>query len=418
MGSSSTRKKAIVKVMMFGIIPCILGTAIGQYLRWSGTVWLTDAGGFWPVVCLGASLATFIKLAVSPVPDRTLHACAWLVIAWTWLYFPFWLTAAEIPRSSAVVSKDGRVFIAGESARQLDSKVFLLTGRSGIRIVHNVVGTATVRSVEMQYRFAEKYIANRSDREDVSKSLIGAVDALLAVESTKSRSSRIALFEAREAQDRLIDSICRAVDSDGSACPVKLTLTPQVAARSVGGVWSKHYSEQEAINEKHLPTLVQLLTQDSSPLVAREVICALFMDLAGTTADMVKVARRSRMLDDGQFDELIRRVLVSPEGGDYALTILVDVNRLDQDQRRSLRAKVLREASIELIISHVVPLRISDAEIQQLVPRMRTAFGPNPSVAVTILEVFGERLPRETQEDAVRAIADARASYALTALRT
>src|SRR5262245_55157860 len=110
MGSSSSRKTAIVKVATFGIIPCILGTAIGQYLRWSGTVWLTDASGFWPIVCLGASFVTFIKLAVSPVRDRTLHAWAWLVITWTWLYFPFWLTAAEIPRSSAVVSKDGRVF--------------------------------------------------------------------------------------------------------------------------------------------------------------------------------------------------------------------------------------------------------------------------------------------------------------------
>src|SRR6476646_3240905 len=152
MGSSSTRKKAIGKVMMFGIIPCILGTAIGQYLRWSGTVWLTDAGGFWPIVCLGASLATFIKLAVSRVPDRTLHACAWLVITWTSLYLPFWLTAAEIPRSSAVVSKDGRVFIANEAAREPGSKVFLLTGRSGTKIVNNVVGTTTVNSVEVKYR--------------------------------------------------------------------------------------------------------------------------------------------------------------------------------------------------------------------------------------------------------------------------
>jgi hypothetical protein len=417
MGSSSTRKKAIAKVMMFGIIPCILGTGIGQYLRWSGTIWLTDAGGFWPVVCLGASLATFIKLAVTPVRDRSLHVWAWLVITWTWLYFPFWLTATEIPQTSAVVSKDGRVFIASESARQPGNKVFLLAGRGGNRIVPNAVGTVTVNSVDVKYRFAEPHIARRSDGEDVSKPLIGAVNAVLTVESTKSRSSRIALFEAREAYDRLIESICRAIDQDGRACPVKLTLTPQIAARSVGGVWSRHYTEQEAINEKHLPTLVQLLTQDNLPLRARDVVCELFMDLAGTTADLVKVARRSRMLDEGQFDELIRRVLVAPDGGDDALSILVDVNRLNQEQRLALRAKVVREASIELIVKHVVPLRIFDAEIQQLVPRMRSAFGLNPGVAVSALEVFGERLPRETQHDAVRAIVEARASYALAALR-
>src|SRR5882672_3019217 len=157
MESSSTRPNAMLKATAFGIIPCILGIGIGQYLRWSGTIWLTDAGGFWPVVCLGASLATFIKLSVTPVRDRTLHFWAWLVITWTWLYFPFWLTAAEIPQSSAVVSKDGRVFVAGDSARQPSSKVFLLTGRGGNRIVRNVVGTTTVNSVEVKYRFAEPY---------------------------------------------------------------------------------------------------------------------------------------------------------------------------------------------------------------------------------------------------------------------
>jgi hypothetical protein len=417
MGSSSTRKRTVGKVMMFGIIPCILGIGIGQYLRWSGTIWLTDAGGFWPVVCLGASLATFIRLAIAAVPDRTLHVCAWLVITWTWLYFPFWLTAVEIPQSSAVVSKHGRVFIASESARQPGNKVFLLTGRGGNRIVRNAVGTATVNSVDMKYRFAEPFIARRSDEEDVSKPLIGVVNAALAVESTKSRSSRIALFEARETLDQFIESICRTVEPTGSGCPLKLTLTPQIAARSVGGVWSKHYTEQEAIQEKHLPTLVQLLTQDNSPLGARDVVFALFMDLARTTADMVKVARRSRMLDEAQFDELIRRVLVAPDGGDDALSIVVDVNRLNQGQRLALRAKVLREASIELIVRYVVPLRICDAEIQQLAARMRSAFDLNPGVAVSALEVFGERLPRETQDDAVRAIANTRASYALAALR-
>src|SRR4051812_31239456 len=86
MESSSTRHNAIVKLMVFGIVPCILGVGIGQYLRWSGTIWLTDAGGFWPIACLAASLATFIKLAVTSDRDRTLYVAAWLTIVWTWLY--------------------------------------------------------------------------------------------------------------------------------------------------------------------------------------------------------------------------------------------------------------------------------------------------------------------------------------------
>ena len=283
---------------MFGIIPCVLGVGIGQYLRLSGVIWLTDAGGFWPVVCLGASLATFINLAVTSVRDRTLEVCAWLVITWTWLYFPFWLTAAEIPQSSAVVSRDGRVSIAGDSARQPGNKVFLLAGRGGNKIVRNVTGTATINSLEVKYRFAEPYIAGRRDEEDVSKPLIGAVSSALAVESTKSRSARIALFETPKAHGRLIEDICRAVVQDGGACPIKLTLTPQVAAKNVGGVWSKHYTEQEAINEKHLPTLVQLLTQDNSQLGARDAVYSLFMEIADAPGEMAKVARRSRMLDE------------------------------------------------------------------------------------------------------------------------
>ena len=57
------------------------------------------------------------------------------------------------------------------------------------------------------------------------------------------------------------------------------------------------------------------------------------------------------------------------------------------------------------------------AEIQQLAARMHSAFERDPGVAVSVLEVFGERLPRETQDDAVRVIVGARASYALAALR-
>ena len=417
MESTATRKSTTSKVLVFGLIPCILGVGIGQYLRWSGVIWLTDAGGFWPIVCLGASLAAFARFAMSSVRDRTLEVWAWLVITWTWLYFPFWLTAVEIPHSSAVVSKDGRVFIASESARQPGNKMFLLAGPGRNQIMRNVAGTATINSIEVKYRFADPYIARRSDEEDVAKPLIDAVRSALAVESGKSRSTRIALFETHKAQDRLIKDICNTITEDGGACPAKLTLKPQIAATGVGGVWSKHYTEQEAINEKHLPTLVHLLTRDSLPLASRDAVYALFMEIADTTSEMVKVARRSRMLDERQFEELIERIVVTPNGGDDALGILVEVNRLNQGQRLALRSKVLREARIELIVQHVVPLRILDADIQQLVPRMRSAFDQEPGVAVSTLEVFGERLPQATQDDALRAILNARAVHALAALR-
>ena len=416
MESSSTRHNAMMKVTVFGIIPCILGVGIGQYLRWSSTIWLTDAGGFWPIACLGASLAAFIKLATTSVRDRTLHTSAWLMITWTWLYFPLWLTATGVPQSSAVINKDGRVFVASESSRHQGTKAWLLNARGGNRIVRNVAGTATVNAVDLKYRFADPYIATRSDDEDMSKPVIGAVHAALEIEAGKSRASRIALFEKREVQDRLLDSICRAVVKGDIACPLKLTLSPHGAATILGGVWSKYYTEQEALDEKHLPTLVRLLTHENSRLVQRDLVYAMFMDLAETTDELAKVARKSRMLDDYQFDELIGRILGAPNGGDEALSILTEVNRLNQEQRQALRAKVFREASIALMVKHVVPLRISDAEIAQLGVRMRSAFA-DPGVAVSVLEVFGERLPREIQHDAVSAVVNARASHAFAALR-
>src|SRR5207249_2553933 len=92
----------------------------------------------------------------------------------------------------------------------------------------------------------------------------------LATESKRSRSWRSALFETRKVQDRLIATICRAIVPGDRGCPLNLTLTPQRAATTLGGVWSKQFSEAEAIDEKHLPTLVQLLTLDNSRLVERE----------------------------------------------------------------------------------------------------------------------------------------------------
>ena len=417
MESSSTRQQRMVAATVFGIVPCILGVGIGQVLRWSDTIWLTDAGGFWPIICLVASVAALVKRAISPFDDRTTCVASWLVVAWTWLYFPLWLTATEIPQSSAVISRDGRVFIASEWARHSTNKVWLLTGRAGTRIVHNVAGTATVKAVEVRYRFAEPHIATRSNEEDISQSVISAVNAALTAEAEQPRSSRIALFERGNVHDQLLNKICRAVALDTPTCPLKLNLSPQSDATTVGAVWSKYYTEKEAVEERHLPTLVQLLTHENAQLVDRDQVFLLFVELAVSVNDLAKVARKPRMLRDDQLDELIRRIVVTPGGGDEVVRVLAEGNRLKPEQRRELRAKMLREASIELIAKHAAPLRISDAEVAQLAVRMRAAFETSPDVALLVMETFGERLPPETQQDAVSAIVSAKAPYALAALQ-
>ena len=115
MESSTSPRKMTVTATVFVVIPCVLGLGIAQYLRWRGTVWLSSAGGFWPVVCLATSVAILISLALSSSKDRTALVCGWLVLTWTWFYVPLWLTAQGIAQSTAVVPRDGRVFVAGEA---------------------------------------------------------------------------------------------------------------------------------------------------------------------------------------------------------------------------------------------------------------------------------------------------------------
>src|SRR5215510_5054544 len=207
MEDSTIRRKAIVTATVFGVIPCILGVGIAQYLRWRGTIWLTSAGAFWPIVSLVTSVAVLLGFAISSSKDRTARIWGWLILTWTWLYFPLWLTAQEIPQSSAVVSSDGRVFVAGEWARQPSDKVWLLTGRTGDKIVRNVVGAATVNAAEIQYRYAESYVSRQANGEDLSAPVISAATSILTKEAEKSRSWRIALFEKSEVHDQLLATL-------------------------------------------------------------------------------------------------------------------------------------------------------------------------------------------------------------------
>lgn len=404
-------------VIVFAIIPCVLGGGLGLLFNWYGTIWLSDTRGVWPVVCIGASVATIIYLATTTDYDKVLHVSAWLLITWTWLYVPLWLTAPGIPRTSAVVGKGGSVHVAGEWAPSGANIVWVLSGRSGNKVVRNVDGTFTASAVDVQYRFAKPYIATRGADEDLSGPVVGAVTAALATESKRSRSSRSALFETRQAQDLFTAGICRTVIQGESQCPLKLTLTPHRTETTFGGVWSKQFTEAEAIDERHLPTLVQLLTLDNSRLVERERVFALFLELAETAADLSAVARKHRMLDDHQFDELIRRIVSAPDAGNEAMGLSAVVTRLTQEQREALRAKAFREADVAVIVKHAGAGRISDDELKGLATRMRSAFEANPEVAVSALEIFGARLPQEVQSEAVATIVKGSVSHAITALR-
>jgi hypothetical protein len=410
------RRKAVVTATVFGVIPCVLGVGIAQYLRWRGTVWLSNAGALWPIVCFATSLAILVTLAVSASKDRTARVWGWVILAWTWLYLPLWLTAKQIPQSSAVVPFDGRVHVAGDWAREPSDKVWLLTGRSGDRIVRNVAGTATVNAVELQYRYSDQYISARGDGEDLAIPVMSAASAMLAEEAQKSRTSRIALFDKPEVHDQLLRRLCHTIAPDEARCPLKLDLSPQAEATIPGAVWSKVYSETEAIEEKHLPTLVQLLTQDHFHLVDRNRVFALFMNLANPEA-LAAVAQKSSLLSASQFDELAARIVDSPGCGNEAVTILSKVNRLTEEHRRKLRVKVFREASLSLIANNVTALRISDSDVAQLALRMRESLGLTPEVAVLMLDKFGERLPIEAQEEAIGSIVKGNVSQALAAMR-
>jgi hypothetical protein len=403
--------------IVFAIIPCVLGSGLGLYLNWNGTIWLSDTRGVWPVVCIGATVAAIVYLSTTVDYDKVLYVCAWLLITWTWLYIPLWLMAPGIPKTWAIVAKDDTVHVAGEWASSGAELVWVLSGRMGTRVVRNVEGAFTASAVEVQYRFGKPYLATRPADEDLSAPVVGAVIAALETESKRSRSSRIALFEARQVQDRFIAGICRTVVHRDGECPLKLTLTPQRTATAFGGVWSKQFTETEAIDERHLPTLVQLLTVDNSRLIERERVFALFLELAETAADLSMVARKHRKLDDHQFDELIRRILIAPDAGNEAVGLAADVTRLKQEQREALRGKAFREASVAMIVKHSGVGRISDDELMGLATRMGAAFEANPEVAVSALEVFGARLPREVQSEAVAVIAKGHASHAIAALR-
>ena len=405
------------RAVVFGLLPCVLGLGAVGAIHWTDTVWLTTAGSFWPIVLSSVSVVTLIKLMFSPFADRAIGFAAWLTLAWTWFHLPLWATAREMPYAAAVIGGDGRVHIVSKETREPARKVWFLTDHPGTRIVHNVVGTVITSGLELEYRYAEAYIAARRDNEDLSEPLRRAASAILQKQAAQTRSSKIELIEKRAVQDRVLASICRATVGDRVACPLNMKLSPQKEATALGAPWSTYYSEKEATEEKHLPTLLKLLTQPDSSLVHRDGVFALLLEISEDVVPLSQLAQQSHLLDDDQFDELIRRILASPGCGNEVVAIISKVNRLTSEQRLALRVKALGEASIATLLAHAMPLRLSDPEIAQLVARMRSDFMADPGVAVRALEVFGERLPTDVQRDAVTQIVKAKTAYALAALQ-
>jgi hypothetical protein len=413
----SKLQSAKSRAVVFGLLPCILGVGAALCLHWTDAVWLTTAGSFWPVVLSSVSGAILIRLLFSPFNDRTSAVTAWLTLVWTWFYFPLWLMAHEVPYASAIVRADGRVHLVSESSRDPAAKVWFLTNHSGTRIVHKVVGKVSASGMEIDYRYAAPYVATRRDQEDLSTPLANAAGSILQEEAARPRAAKIALIEKRAVQDRVLEKICVAAVGERAGCPVVMRLSPQSEATALGAAWSKYYTEQEAIEEKHLPTLLQLLTQPDSPLVRRNEVFDLLFEVAEDVTPFSQVAQQSHLLDDRQFDRLIRHILAAPGCGNEAVAIVAKSNRLTSEQRAALRAKAMDDSSIPALLANAGPLRISDADIGRLAPRMRPAFMADPNAAVRALEVFGERLPVQVQQDAVAEIVKAKAAHALAALR-
>ena len=402
--------------LLFWLLPCALGLGTVQYLRWTDTVWLSTAGGFWPITLTATSLAILIRLLFSNFMDYTSAVAAWCTLLLAWFFGPLWATAVPVSYADAVVGGDGRVYVARDVARYPEYKVWFLTNHRGARIVHNVLGKIVASQMEIDYRYADSYIATRRHDEDVSEPLTRAANAVLAAEAQQPRASKIALVDDAAAQKRVLDRICTSTVGEHVSCPLKSKMLPQNEATGLGGTWSKYYSETEAIDERHLPTLVRLLTMADSSIVDPDKVFSLFMTLAETVEPLSQVAQHPYFLTDAQFGALITRILELPGCADEAVAILPKANRLTEQQRRTLRAKVLAEANVAKIIAQAGPLHISDAEIAILAPRMQAAFATDPGAAVRALEAFGARLPADTQREAVDRIVKAKAFFALAAL--
>lgn len=406
----------VQRAVLFGLLPGALGLGFAHYVREADWIWLTDVTWFWPCVLAFASALILIRLAMGSYHETASAVFAWLTLAATWLYVPMWAEAISVPYAAAVVGRGGQVHLARDVSRYQERSVWLLTDRPGTRIVHNVWGKVAAGGLEITYSAAPALIASRRAGDDLAQVLRDAAGPVLAAAASGTRTAKIAILNDRPAQAAMLARVCRAAVTESGDCPFKMTLAPEKEAAAPNGLWSAQFSEREAIAERHVPTLVQMLTQADIAPVQRDEIFALFLEIAGSSALLAQVALKPHLIEDRQFDEIIQRILSSADCGDVAAAVAT-VNRLGPKQREALRTKALDEARIQSLVENAAALRLSDAELIRLGPRLKPSLLADAAVSVRLLDLFGARLPPETQRDAVDGIlAAGSALHAITVL--
>ncbi len=366
MQNASVSLTIMHRLVCFGLVPCAIGAGIALYLHWRDVVWLSDAGSFWPITLALLSTAIVVRLCFGLIKDRTSAIAAWLVLVMTWSYTPAWAMSLRVPLSAAVVGRDGGVTVARNATRRPGNMFLLLTDRAAVKIVHNVEGALPVGELKLEYRFAEDYIATRLDDEDLAQRLLRAAAPILETHARGSRATRIALLEDRATQQSVMARICRDAVGDQRPCPLIMKLSPLDDAVAAGATWSKFFTEDEAITERHLPTLLHILMRPDSHVVKRDTVFALVLELAETVEPLVHLARRPTLLLDAQFVELVRRILTAPGCSDEVIALAATVIRLNPEQRKALREKALAEASVAGLLDQAASLRLSDDEIAAL----------------------------------------------------
>ena len=146
----------------------------------------------------------------SPFSDRTIAGTAWVTLVLAWFLAPLWATAVNVPFAAAVVSRDGHVHTVREVARYPEYKVWFMIDHPGTRTVHNVSGKIVASSIEIDYRYADSYIATRQHNEDLAEPLTRAASVVLKEEAQRPRAAKIALVDDAAVQSRVIERICTA----------------------------------------------------------------------------------------------------------------------------------------------------------------------------------------------------------------
>lgn len=418
-------------VTVLGVLPCFLGLGVAAYLTLAGVVWLSDTSGIWPIACVIVSIWLVLAIRQS-IGEATgarrasIFTVAWLSIyalgifafvVWSSLYVSLWLRATKIPNTTAVVS-GGVVYRVSDTFPMGSGPVLLMTGTGGKTFVHNVEGRVVTLSMEARYKFDTPFIATRAHDEDLSAIITDALNTHLAPLTKQTRTRRLRLLTVPGELEQITKMVCLAIVRGAAGCPLSMKLTPASDSTARSQVWSTEYTDAEAIAEKHLPSLIQLMSRDALGPAEFDIAYKLVLAGAMRSEQLGMLAKTSRTIKAHQFDELIDRILAAEDGGNEAGNVLIATNRLRPEQRQRLRDKVLDAANIAFIVKQAAKLRLTDADVARLSPRLQAAAARSAELAVSIVDIFGERLPIEVQDSAVDAIVHADVSFVFDALRT